>query len=197
MSGEYLPPAEREPGIDPPRIYVASLSDYNNGILHGNWLDAAQEPNELQADITEMLATSPTQQRYGDVAEEWAIHDHEGFGSLQIGEYTGIERISRLAKGIEQHGLAFAAWAAYVGETSDELLDQFEDRYQGEWPNVWAYADNLLDELDAHRYLDEVPEWLQTYVSIDVAGFARDLELSGDIITEEAESGSVWIWSGH
>ena len=54
-----------------------------------------------------MLANSPMTKRYGEKAEEWAIHDHEGFGSLQIGEYTGIERISRLAKGIEEHGTAF------------------------------------------------------------------------------------------
>ncbi|MCU1392040.1 MAG: antirestriction protein [Ilumatobacteraceae bacterium] len=196
MSGEHLPSHEQQP-TESPRIYVASLSDYNNGILHGTWLDAAQEPNDLWSGITQMLASSPTQARYGDVAEEWAIHDYEGFGSLQIGEYTGVERISKLARAIEEHGPAFAAWAAYVGETSDDLLEQFEDRYQGEWPNVWAYADNLLDELDAHRYLDEVPEWLQSYVTFDVAGFARDLELSGDIFTEETESGSVWVFSGH
>ncbi len=32
---------EQEPRVQP-RIYVASLSDYNAGRLHGQWLDAAE-----------------------------------------------------------------------------------------------------------------------------------------------------------
>jgi antirestriction protein len=180
-----------------PRVYVASLSDYNNGILHGDWLDAAQEPAELQEGIDAILATSPTTKYYGEPAEEWAIHDDEGFGALRIGEYTGIERISRLAMGIVEHGPAFATWAAYVGETSDDLLEQFEDRYQGEWDTVEAYADYLLDELDAHRVVNEAPEWLQPYLKLDVEGFARDLEMGGDVITDERPDGGIWVWSGH
>ena len=38
--------AEREP-VPETRIYVASLSDYNDGRLHGVWLDATAEPDEL------------------------------------------------------------------------------------------------------------------------------------------------------
>jgi antirestriction protein len=53
-----------------PRIYVACLSAYNNGHLHGWWIDADQEPDALWLDIEEMLADSPM-----DDAEEWAIHD--------------------------------------------------------------------------------------------------------------------------
>ncbi len=41
-----------------PRIYVASLSDYNAGRLHGAWLNAAQESADLHADIAAMLAQS-------------------------------------------------------------------------------------------------------------------------------------------
>jgi antirestriction protein len=57
-----------------PRIYVACLSAYNNGYLHGWWIDADQEPDALLSDIEEMLADSPM-----DDAEEWAIHDYENF----------------------------------------------------------------------------------------------------------------------
>ena len=48
----------QHPDNPQPRIYVASLSDYNAGILHGVWLDAAQEPDELQAHIDLMLPTA-------------------------------------------------------------------------------------------------------------------------------------------
>ena len=45
---EHAP--EREPKAQP-RIYVASLSDYNAGRLHGVWLDANQDVEELQAAV--------------------------------------------------------------------------------------------------------------------------------------------------
>src|SRR5581483_3902347 len=73
-------PAERQPEIIP-RIYVASLADYNAGRLHGVWIDAAQEPDDLQLHINAMLARSTE-----PIAEEWAIHDFEGFNGLHLGE---------------------------------------------------------------------------------------------------------------
>lgn len=44
---------------DTPRIYVASLSDYNAGRLHGEWIDATQELDDIWAEIHAMLAKSP------------------------------------------------------------------------------------------------------------------------------------------
>ena len=41
-----------------PRIYVASLSDYNAGRLHGRWIDADQDAVGIRANITVMLAES-------------------------------------------------------------------------------------------------------------------------------------------
>ncbi len=64
-----------------PAIFVASLADYNNGVLHGKWIDAAREPWEIQADINDILDSS----RQPD-AEEWAIHDYEQFGSWKVDE---------------------------------------------------------------------------------------------------------------
>ena len=172
--------AETERGLAP-RIYVASLSDYNNGILHGRWIDATSEVDEMQQAIDEMLATSPTTARYGEPAEEWAIHDYEDFGNIRVDENQSLATIAKWAEGIERHGKAFAAWVASVGEQSDDLIEQFEDHYQGEWESVEAYAEYLLDELGAQRVIDEAPEWLQPYLKLDVEGFARDLEIGGDV----------------
>lgn len=41
---------------DRPRIYVACLAAYNNGILHGAWIDADQEPWAIWDAIRAMLA---------------------------------------------------------------------------------------------------------------------------------------------
>ena len=62
-----------------PQIYLASLADYNAGRLHGTWIDATQEVEELAAAADRMLAGS---QIVG--AEEYAIHDFEGFGPRRL-----------------------------------------------------------------------------------------------------------------
>ena len=178
--------ALREEG---PRIYVASLSDYNNGILHGTWIDADQEPEELHEQVEVMLAASPTGH-----AEEFAIHDYEGFGQYRLGEYDPLERVSRIARGIREHGPPFAAWASYCSD--DNELVRFEDAYLGEWRDIEAYADDLVDSFGWREFIDErAPEGLQPYVTIDVAGFAHDLELSGFITSVEYAHG-VWIFDG-
>jgi antirestriction protein len=70
------------------RLYVASLSDYNAGILHGEWIDVTDE-GAMREGISAMLASSPTAKQEGLPAEEWAIHDYEGFGELRLSEYEG------------------------------------------------------------------------------------------------------------
>lgn len=75
-----------------PRIYVASLSDYNNGHLHGSWISASQTPERIYGEIHQMLAASPSPN-----AEEWAIHDYEGFDPRFLAETENINTISRIA----------------------------------------------------------------------------------------------------
>lgn len=42
-----------------PRIYVACLASYNNGTLHGQWIDATADADEMQASVSTMLRASP------------------------------------------------------------------------------------------------------------------------------------------
>jgi antirestriction protein len=173
---------ERTP---PPRIYVASLSDYNNGWLHGEWIDADQAPGALLEAISEMLARSRT-----PGAEEWAVHDYEGFGQVALSEYESIETISRLAQGIAEHGEAFAAWASVAG-TAEEELERFEDSYLGEWESLADYAESFIDDLGLDQQLERVvPASLAPYVSVDYEALGRDLELGGDIISVDKREGS-------
>lgn len=180
--------AER-PATPSPRIYAASLSDYNAGRLHGAWIDADQEPDELHVAVTAMLAAS-----HEPGAEEWAIHDYEGFGPVELSEYESLERVSLLATGITEHGLGFAAWATTAG-TEPAALRLFEEAYRGHWESVTAYAEELLDDLGATEVLERVPDWLQPYVQLDVEGFARDLRLGGDVRTVSSDGG-VWVFDG-
>jgi antirestriction protein len=190
---KYREPNEGPPRLTP-RIYVASLSDYNAGRLHGCRLHAAvDDVNELQAGIDRLMMTSPE-----PYAEEWAIHDYEGFGMAHLSEYQSLETVVRIARGIEQHGPAFAAWANTVGLDDVEALDRFEDSFLGTWDSAKEYAEGLLDDLGLNSELDEaIPELLQGYISVDVTGFARDMEMGGMITVIENPDGSgVWIFDG-
>jgi antirestriction protein len=172
--GEQSPSPERpRPG---PRIYVASLADYNAGELLGTWIDANQEPEALHSAIEVMLAESQE-----EVAEEWAIHDYEGFGPFQLHEYETMHVVSAVAKGIAEHGTAFAAYVSWAG-TDEEALRAFEDCYLGTWPSLAAYARELPESFGWEAKLRELPEDMQQYVSIDYDGLARLAETAMNII---------------
>jgi antirestriction protein len=182
---------EHEPR-ERPRIYVASLSDYNAGRLHGAWIDANENDDDLAEKIQTMLRASPEL-----IAEEWAIHDYEGFGPLRLGEYEDMATVAKVGRGIAEHGPAYAHWASIVGIHDPDELDRFEDAYLGHAESVEAYAEELVDDLGYHDLIDRaIPESLQAYVTFDVEGFARDLELSGDITTSEGDGG-VYVFDAN
>src|SRR3954452_17997246 len=86
-----------------PRIYVASLADYNVGNLHGRWIDATQGADAIRREIAEMLAASPEPD-----AEEYAIHDYDNFRGLRLAEFEDIDRVAEVAILIAEHGPVFA-----------------------------------------------------------------------------------------
>jgi antirestriction protein len=166
-----------------PRIYVASLSDYNAGTLHGEWIDADQEPDAIYAEIRAMLAGSEEAN-----AEEFAVHDYEDFGSMRIGEYESIPRIAKIASGIAEHGAALGHWAEHcqqefghcAGPTGEsewsEALGRFDEAYQGVWESEEAYAESVLNDWGLPEMLDSaLPEGLRPYVDVDYKAFAADL----------------------
>jgi antirestriction protein len=176
---------EEERARPEPRIYVASLSDYHAGRLHGTWIDAAQEPDEIATEVGAMLASSPTPE-----AEEYAIHDFEGFGPARLEEYETLESVSALARGIAEHGSAFAHYAATMGSRSAEDLANFDEAYLGHFTNIEEYAENLVDDLGYDDLIERaLPGHLHPYVHFDTEGFARDLELSGDVSTSDGDGG--------
>ncbi|MFL6137367.1 MAG: antirestriction protein ArdA [Frankiaceae bacterium] len=173
-----------------PRIYVASLADYNAGRLHGSWLDAARNPEDLQADIAAMLVASPEPN-----AEEWAIHGHDGFGGLRLDEYERLDTIAELASGLAQHGEAFVAFAAWVG-TSEATVERFDNTYWGQWDSRETFGEELLTDLGATRLLEELPAMLQRYLRFDYSAFVHDLEIDGDIHTVDLSTGQVAVFEG-
>ncbi|HET6910676.1 MAG TPA: antirestriction protein ArdA [Mycobacteriales bacterium] len=185
---------EQEALRDPPQIWVGSLTDYNDGRLYGAWIRADQEPDELRAAIAGMLAGSPWLAETGEPAEEWGIFDFDGFGSFPVDEFEDLDIVATVARGIAEHGPAFAAWADLHDGDLDMLVG-FDDAYLGEYDSPEAWARETLGETALEAELDRlVPEGLRPYVVIDYAGFARDAEIGGDIHVEH-RPGGVWIFA--
>lgn len=166
-----------------PRIYVACLAAYNSGYLHGAWIDAAQEPWSIYDDVQTMLAASPIAG-----AEEWAIHDYEGFGEVRIEEYTGFDRVSELANFIAEHGEVGAALLDHYSGDLTEAEEAIADRYMGQHASLADYVQEVTEESTA------VPHLLRFYV--DWQAMARDAEMSGDVFTVTTAFDVVHVFAG-
>jgi antirestriction protein len=151
------------------RIYIACLAAYNAGILHGGWIDANQPADDIRAEVDKVLATSPV-----PGAEEWAIHDHDGFGSLRLSEWESFERVSDIANGIALHGLAFAAWLAYDSSRDPADSDSFCDSYRGEWRSLRHFAEDYADSIGLYELAEQAES---SYVTVDIEMLVRDLDV--------------------
>lgn len=180
-----------------PRIYVACLASYNNGRLYGEWLDVPDSVEELQDEIARILRGSPFPNVFvscdncassgvqGDSpcpvcsgkgkvpsAEEWAIHDHEGFEGIEIGENPDLEKVVMHASMLDKHD---GAWAAYVGNVGEHYAteDGFNDSYRGEYNSAEDYAEELISECYDLKNMGNLANY------IDYESFARDLGFDG------------------
>ena len=77
--------------MESPKIYVASLTDYNNGRLEGKFFDFADysDASELMKAIDDMLKELTKKYNDGDIREEYAVHDYENIPSSLASEYMG------------------------------------------------------------------------------------------------------------
>jgi len=173
-----------------PRIYVASLADYNAGYLHGRWIDADQPLDDIQKEVAEMLAESRE-----PCAEEWAIHDYEGFESVRLSEFADLEHVSKVACAITEHGPILAGLVDHFGGIRhvEEALRYLEDGYSGEFESLTEYAEQFIDDCYSD-VLKDLPDFIRCH--IDYEGIGRDMELSGDIFTIQ-QDGMVHVFQSH
>ncbi|WP_022693152.1 antirestriction protein ArdA [Ponticaulis koreensis] len=163
------------------RIYVACLAAYSNGYLHGQWIDVTLGEDAIWDQINEVLKTSPMPD-----AEEWAIHDSEGFEGLNISEYEGIQSVVEQAEFIEEHGRLGAELVTYYGdlETARKAL---EDDYAGVYKSLTEFAEELTEQTTP------IPDSLQYY--IDYERMARDLAVN-DVLAVELGFEEIHVfWS--
>ncbi len=166
---------------NPIRIYVACLAAYNNGSLHGRWIDATLGENHIHSEVKTMLANSSEPD-----TEEWAIHDYEGFEDAPISEWDSFERIANLAEFITEHVALGGKLLEHFGGDLDDAKTAF-DNYWGEFGSLEDYAQSLAEDMGM-----EIPTHLVNY--IDYAAMGRDMEMSGDIFTIEIAHDEIHIF---
>ena len=163
-----------------PRVYVACLAAYNNGCLHGTWIDATT-PDDIMDAVRAMLAASPLPD-----AEEWAIHDYEGFEGAHLSEYASFETVCGLADFITDHGKLGALVHRHFGDDLEQARAAFED-YAGCHRSAAEFAEQLHRDTGT-----EIPTSLEYY--IDWQALARDMELKGDIMVFETGFEDVHVF---
>jgi len=176
----YLPDFHipRAPTI---RIYVACLAAYNNGHLHGRWIDAALGESHIWDETRAMLSASPEAD-----AEEWAIHDYEGFEGAPISEWQSFESIAAMAEFVEEHAeLGGKLLEHYVGELTDAKTAL--EHYHGQYESLEDYARQYIEDCGP-----EIPESLAYY--IDYKSMGRDWENSGDIFAIETAFDEIHVF---
>ncbi len=166
------------------RIYVADLAAYNNGKLHGVWIDATLEPEEIQEQVNTMLAACPE-----GFAEEWAIHDYEGFGGYSISEYEAFESVHKIACFVEEYPVLGAKLLINFGGDLEDATKAAEEGYAGEYESMADYAEDITEQTT------QIPENLAYY--IDYESMGRDMELNGDIFTIQTAHDEVHIFYNH
>ncbi len=160
-----------------PRLYVACLSAYNNGYLHGWWIDADQELDDIWLDIKDMLAESPMNN-----SEEWAIHGYENFGSISLSEHEDLEEVCQWANLISTHTDDSNAIAAYISFAKDSGLEitseEFGFRYCGHWQSGQDFALNSEEIEEVYNWSQFEKDHYFWSTVIDWEKVGRELELS-------------------
>lgn len=200
---------------DEPRVYVASLSDYNAGRLVGEWISANQDPEDFQAAITAMLAKSTEYP-----AEEWAFHDYDNMVP-GLGEYESAETVTFIGRAIGESDDADAmraflyVYKDHAGDYSEYLdnpegfVERFQECYRGKWDSWKDFAqDDEIGDLvtglssirsalhEVNRYggrdLSDLVDKVEMYIDWDKV--AHELEIGGTYDHVKAEPYGIHIF---
>ena len=210
-----------------PRIYIVAAVAAGSGSRGlGVWLEAAREPAAIRADIeqlTQRLPDGPLPSPTPPIETPFAIRDYRSFGCYQVGPGDSIELVSAVARGIQEHGYAFAAWAQEHSlpasqrswlrrkESRDDVhssdpdllgwLDCFDAYYLGHYDSPEAYVQHQLDEITQQLgwLVEDSPTLheLASYVTIDRPALTDTLRRQGDYFVYRADpeqGGGVWLF---
>jgi antirestriction protein len=177
--------------LDDAKIYVADLAEYNNGRLVGKWLDLSDYSSgaEVMEAIQEMLDEQTKKDKYGDVHEEYAIHDFEGFPRSFYSEYMGesdFDALYDIMKVADSSNLPLEVLMEAVSDLGYE--DDPERVAEAYYSSVPASMGNEWRDF-AYEYIDSIGNIIEAVSKpeyyFDFESFGSDVRM--DYTDEELE----------
>lgn len=165
------------------RVYVGTYAKYNAGSLFGEWLDLS-DYEDLAGFYQACLKLHEDEE-----SPELMFQDYENIPQFLISEcsldenmYVYMEAVSEMD---DLRAVAFEIYCSCIegwlkrGDSIEELLDKFNDSYQGYYGNGSAdtkeeFAYYLIEETGL---LSGIPDILTRY--FDYEAYGRDLFLDG------------------
>lgn len=172
-----------------PRIYVACKASYDSGTLYGGWIDDCTDADAIRDSVAAILRAS----RFPS-AEEWAIHDYEGFYGIKLEESHDINELAELAKLIKETAdddLMRAAIAVSDDTDPDTLREMLQDRYQGCYDSLAEWAESLCEDIYADS-LAKLPPFIRNHIDWEYVA-ENELIMGGDYVTTRV-NGSEYIF---
>jgi len=163
-----------------PQVYVGTYQKYNQGNLRGKWfdLDDYQDKEEFIAAALDLHSD--------EIDPELMFQDWSDMPKWAFSESYIDDRLWDYLDQVEpENREAFNAYTAHQwGDRIDDLdqvIQEFEDRYQGEYRNELEFAEQLIEDIGVENLIN--PE---NYFDQD--SFVRDLEYEGWTVVDETDA---------
>lgn len=114
------------------------------------------------------------------------IHDHDGFGGVEIAEYASIGKVVQIADFLRARGRLGALVLEQLDGDLDSAAIALEDQYCGVFASLADYFQDLTEETT------QVPEHLRLY--IDYVAMAYDARAGGEVFTVETAHDQVHVF---
>lgn len=183
------------------RVYIASLSDYNDGRLEGKWFDLSDysDASDLMSDINDMLNELTDKYDDGEVREEWAVHDYEDIPPTLASEYMGeadFQQLIDIREFAEENNIPVEVLVERAGDTGSDDYQALAESLMfvvdgnDESDIVYEYESQIGDLGNEfwsnHIYVDDVTE--RVIYGEDVDRYRQDiLDENPDMDEDEAE----------
>jgi antirestriction protein len=177
--------------LEDAKIYVADLAEYNNGRLVGKWLELSDYSSgaEVMEAIQEMLDEQTKKDKFGDIHEEYAIHDYEGFPRSFYSEYMGesdFDALYEMMKVADSSNLPLEVLMEAVSDLGyEDDPERVAEAYYSSVPasmgNEWRdFAYEYIDSIGSITEAVSKPEYY-----FDFENFGSDVRM--DYSEEELE----------
>lgn len=139
------------------QIYIACLAAYNNGYLHGKWVDATLGEDCIQDEIKDILATSPIPN-----AEEWEIHDFDNVPQFIQDNYKDFDDLEQWINAYHERGSVIFEMAKDLSIYHlDDILIYDDNNYREHWNSFKEFA------IDYFYENEQCPEHLIAHIDFD------------------------------